>query len=335
MKIKSLPRLPFGNAMVQHSTDIKKFRDMLAREQLGDWEIEPVGKERFAFKSSSIQVGTTSLFSGISTAVFDRLDEQPFASLLLPFFGHFNIRVGREQFSLDAGRHGMLVSGAPWEGGTEDTAGSVAIALDASRLATVMAAMQGGDHSQNVMALLQQDRKIPLQVGTMSFAAVLNNIFTLADIMNNQQNTLSLLTIDDLLYRCMAMMLTPNMFFASQPLTAAQKSHGRSRLDIVCEYIQSRIDEPITLTELENFSGLSARSLQYAFAKQFQCTPLEWIRNTRLRLARERLSIAKPDQTVLSVALSCGFSNPGRFANQYLKLFGEPPFATLLRSISA
>lgn len=335
MKIAPLPRLPFGELESQHGTDINALRDILAQQQLGNWDIDPIGKdkEHFAFKASSIAIGSMLVFSGVTTPVYDRRDQRPSASLVVPFFGSAGIRADRQQLLMSHGKQGILMSGAPWEGSASSTTGLVAVPIDPTRLATVMTAMRGLDCEQDASHWLVQDRELQLHVGPMSFSPVLNNAFALVDMMANQESALSLLAIDDLIYRCLAIMLAPQLFLESGSLSAAQRSHGRARLDIVCEYIQSRIDEPITLTELESLSGLSARSLQYAFAREFQCTPMEWIRNSRLLLARERLSVARPGQTVFSIALSCGFTNPGRFANQYLKRFGESPLATRLRSI--
>lgn len=337
MKTQLLPRLPFGELVSQHGTGVNALRDLLAQQPFGNWDFAPIGKdkERFAFKCSSVAIGGTHVFTGITTPAYERRDERPCASFVVPFFGSASIRADRKPLQMSPGKQGILMSGAPWEGTLGNITGLVAVPVDPTRLSTVMTAMRGFNCEQDASRWLVQDREVPFHAGPMSFSAVLNNAFALVDIMASQPDSLSLLAIDDTLYRCFAMMLAPHLFFESQTLSAAQRSHGRSRLDIVCDYIQSRIAEPITLTELENLSGLSARALQYAFAREFQCTPLEWIRNSRLSLARERLSTARPGQTVLSIALACGFTNPGRFANLYLKRFGEPPFTTLRRTIDA
>jgi transcriptional regulator GlxA family with amidase domain len=53
-----------------------------------------------------------------------------------------------------------------------------------------------------------------------------------------------------------------------------------------------------------------------------------------VRLERARNLLLKPDDTasVTGIALLCGFSNLGHFANAYRNRFGELPSQTLHRS---
>jgi transcriptional regulator GlxA family with amidase domain len=54
-----------------------------------------------------------------------------------------------------------------------------------------------------------------------------------------------------------------------------------------------------------------------------------FVRQVRLRHAKEMLMHAGPGTTVTSVATACGFSNLGHFAKYYCVAFGEHPSATL------
>ncbi|TMJ25262.1 MAG: helix-turn-helix domain-containing protein, partial [Alphaproteobacteria bacterium] len=84
--------------------------------------------------------------------------------------------------------------------------------------------------------------------------------------------------------------------------------------------------------------GVPARTLRVCCAAYLGCSPLEYARLRRLNLARLTLIKADPRATsVAEVARSHGFSQPGRFAGAYRRLFGEAPLTTLLRrkSISA
>jgi transcriptional regulator GlxA family with amidase domain len=134
--------------------------------------------------------------------------------------------------------------------------------------------------------------------------------------------------LDDLFYRTIcAMMLRGRLFPETAKAPATSGIMGS--LEQTCQYIAAHLDNRISMTELEQISGLSTRSLQYAFQKRFGCTPITWIRNERLNAARDRLMAANEDTTVTNVALAFSFTNLGNFSKYYLDKFGEYPSQTL------
>ena len=58
---------------------------------------------------------------------------------------------------------------------------------------------------------------------------------------------------------------------------------------------------------------------------------MRFVKQIRLKHAREMLLQPSAEATVTSVALDCGFSNLGHFAKDYLASFGELPSETLKR----
>ena len=96
----------------------------------------------------------------------------------------------------------------------------------------------------------------------------------------------------------------------------------------------NHFSEPVTLTVLESISGLSQRSLQLAFQKQFGCTPMQWVRQIRLDMARKVLLNARPGDTVTKIALDCGFTQLSGFSQAFLARFGELPSDTLRQNLA-
>lgn len=96
-------------------------------------------------------------------------------------------------------------------------------------------------------------------------------------------------------------------------------------------WLRRHIDEPIRLERLADIAGVRPRTLESHFRTFLGTTPLGWVRQMRLREARERLLNA-PDETVTKIALSSGFNQLGRFAVQYREAFGELPSETLRRA---
>ena len=88
--------------------------------------------------------------------------------------------------------------------------------------------------------------------------------------------------------------------------------------------------ESVTALELAVATGVSQRTLEYAFRDQLGMTPAAYLRLYRLNAAHRELAEASPDNnTVTQIALNWGFSHPGRFSLAHRKLFGETPFEAL------
>ena len=107
-------------------------------------------------------------------------------------------------------------------------------------------------------------------------------------------------------------------------------AHRRIRLAVA--FMEAHAAEPITVGDVALAAGTTTRSLQAAFRRRFDLTPMQFLRRLRLRLAREQLlSSQDVGLTVGDTALRWGFAHSGRFAQQYLAEFGEHPSQTLRR----
>ena len=96
------------------------------------------------------------------------------------------------------------------------------------------------------------------------------------------------------------------------------------------EYIRARAEEPISLADLIEVSGVSARSLHAGFRRFRDATPMGYLKNHRLALARTALrGGAESGVSVTNVALSCGFTHLSKFARDYFERYGERPSETL------
>ncbi|MDX3764032.1 helix-turn-helix domain-containing protein [Streptomyces sp. AK02-04a] len=72
---------------------------------------------------------------------------------------------------------------------------------------------------------------------------------------------------------------------------------------------------------------VTIRSLQYAFRRHLNTTPLAHLRRVRLSRAHEELLEADPfsDTTVMDIATRWGFFHMGRFAALYRDTYGRTP----------
>jgi AraC family ethanolamine operon transcriptional activator len=94
-------------------------------------------------------------------------------------------------------------------------------------------------------------------------------------------------------------------------------------------FIADRADEPLTVRELCQASGVSERTLQYAFREYFGVTPKAYLTAIRLNGARRELRDAGSDTVIADVANRSDFWHMGGFAADYRRFFGELPSQTL------
>ena len=87
-------------------------------------------------------------------------------------------------------------------------------------------------------------------------------------------------------------------------------------------------DAAPTVTQLCMETGVSRRTLQNAFLRVLDMSPLAYIKAVRLKQAREALKNAR---SVTDAATACGFWHFGHFSQDYQTLFGERPSDTLRR----
>jgi AraC-like DNA-binding protein len=90
-------------------------------------------------------------------------------------------------------------------------------------------------------------------------------------------------------------------------------------------YIRSNVSRNIRLEDMAAAAGVSVRTLQTSFKRDRHITPMQYLRNLRLDVARQRLVAGS---SVADAALDTGFSHQGRFAQYYRRRFGHPPSST-------
>ncbi|GAY23963.1 AraC family transcriptional regulator [Sphingobium fuliginis] len=96
------------------------------------------------------------------------------------------------------------------------------------------------------------------------------------------------------------------------------------------DFVRGHACEAISLIDMIEISGVSARSLHAGFRRFRGVTPMVYLKNVRLDLARKMLlGGVEEGHSVTDVALACGFSHLSKFARDYAERFGERPSATL------
>ncbi len=94
-------------------------------------------------------------------------------------------------------------------------------------------------------------------------------------------------------------------------------------------YMLANIDQPISLDDLSEATGLSERSLSYQFKKHTDSTVMNYLLALRLDELRDALRAAEPNSSVTDIASRFGINHPGRLAQYYRLRFAELPSTTL------
>ena len=113
----------------------------------------------------------------------------------------------------------------------------------------------------------------------------------------------------------------------ARPPSAAPPRAMRRAMD----YMQANVTQPLTVEQIAQAAGCSARALAAACRAERGQTVTSVLRELRLDAARAALLAGDPALTIGAACVRFGFSNPGRFAALYRQRFGGLPIHARLR----
>ena len=176
-------------------------------------------------------------------------------------------------------------------------------------------------HTDNAIELTPiVARQLQLQMAQLTSAAITDPIvFDNPEFLDELQHELPLRLVE-----AVALSATKPL----RPKLRARHKALRNALD----YINTSPDNVCTVIDLCRITGVSQRTLEYAFREHFGVSPKQYLRDTRLNAARKALIRASSGDTkVTDVANHYGFWHMGQFAADYNNLFSELPSQTLRR----
>ena len=96
-------------------------------------------------------------------------------------------------------------------------------------------------------------------------------------------------------------------------------------------FIDAQAGQPVTVDRIAAAAGVTVRVLQYRFRRQYNLSPIGYLRQVRLDRAHGELRAADPASgvTVRDVARRWGWNTPSQFAATYQRHYGELPGQTL------
>jgi transcriptional regulator GlxA family with amidase domain len=97
------------------------------------------------------------------------------------------------------------------------------------------------------------------------------------------------------------------------------------RFGALLSWARENLDAPLTVENLADRAGMSARHFARAFAAETGTTPSKAIERLRIEVARERVQSSR--EAIERVAEATGFRDPERMRRAFIRAFGQPPQA--------
>lgn len=120
------------------------------------------------------------------------------------------------------------------------------------------------------------------------------------------------------------------VYTAAREATAEQRVSLQSRngmrnhnLAKCIEIMRQTLEHPMPLSQVAAEIGISTRQLERLFGKYLNTSPKKFMMEMRLEKARNLL--VQTELSVMDIALSCGFDNPGHFSRVYRTSYGVTP----------
>jgi transcriptional regulator GlxA family with amidase domain len=98
---------------------------------------------------------------------------------------------------------------------------------------------------------------------------------------------------------------------------------GYARLLKVVEFVTTHFNLPIEVAELAQHVNLSVSQLQREFSRLFGLSPVQYIREVRVGVARHLLEMGS--ESMAGIAAQCGFYDQSHFTRQFKASTGMTP----------
>jgi AraC-like DNA-binding protein len=90
-----------------------------------------------------------------------------------------------------------------------------------------------------------------------------------------------------------------------------------------CKYMERRLDQPISISELTSVIGTNRNTLTNRFRKELGVAPIGWHRERRLRKAADLIS--STNEQISKISGNVGFSDSNNFSTAFRKTHGVTP----------
>lgn len=124
----------------------------------------------------------------------------------------------------------------------------------------------------------------------------------------------------------------PNTSVAGPSASDSRDAHPAAVRRAIA-FIDAHADADLSPLQIAEAAHVSLRSLQLAFRRHLDTTPMSYLRTVRMLRAHRDLAAARAGDgaSVIDIALRWGFAHQGRFGDAYRRAYDETPGTTLRR----
>jgi AraC-like DNA-binding protein len=249
-------------------------------------------------------------------------------SVLIAIGGQLEGKVGDRRLRLCGPRSALFLPDRCWSQASLGEFDGLWLRLEADRLARAAAQVSGHTWSSRRFAPLLQET-VCLDGAEGPAQRHLQRLEVVAQLLDpsagHPPEETEPLALRDVLDRLVVLALWGDRLLGSSRQSGAPGSEREAILEDLLAWIRANSHRPLHLAELEQRSGYSDRSLRNAFQARFGCPPKQWIRQTRMESARQRLLDPRPGDSVSSIARDHGYQHVSQFSRDFRCVFGQPP----------
>lgn len=271
------------------------------------------------------QLGINVLTYGAAVEI-DPGERGDFYMLQLPLQGHATTECGGRRVTLDAGTLGVLyprqVTRMQWSGDCE----MIMLEVPRQMLEDVVVPGHHGSEGGPTLALPRASQSVA--AWWQSVLDMTNGLHHFGEHWLAQPRMQ--LAIEEFLVAGLRSLFSDHC--ATPACGAVLSANSQRALQKAIDYIHAHASDRLTVADIASAACVSARTLEVAFRRRYDQSPLGYVRGVQLDRVHESLRaarLAKRPVQVTDVAMTNGFTHMGRFAGYYKKRFGSSPTQTL------
>jgi len=324
--------LPLNNGNAHHYVTEADYISGLQEYKRPIADVSFIGGKLQRCSISAVQLGQLLITAGRSDPIVSKTLVHNQLSFVIPILGCGTIIEGANSTPWSAGQRIMRFSFAnPIELQYDGGFSFITIHPSLEALRTLV---ESSDPAQIGLIDRLQNGQTDVQSGEVNgvnYHEQLGILLSIVESCDCDEELLEKIGIEDVFNRVLAAFLVGD-FHPNGDLSIRQYMPSNfGALDDICDHVRQNVGRPLTLTKMEEISGLNTRALTLAFQARFNCTPQQWQRNFLLDEARSRLVSEELQQSIHAIAYQLGFSSARSFSAHYKDRFGETPSNTIDR----
>lgn len=323
-----LPKLLFGENAGHSFSDADAFYAFLRETNPAVLSVPPSNRG-FALKGALLEFPHMKIITSASHAceITTQFAATRF-NLIIPLAGQGLITNGQRTFAWDA--NDTVIYNALKEVQTftfHTMRSQVLFEIDTERVQQAMVSMFGSE--LNWSLLLSNHATVEhMSAKHEKVKSLLLSSLALIDETAQDTQHLTRIGFDDVIIRLVAEMVAASAGANLRKTDVGFTKRSHRAVNVICDIVLQPGSSPLTMTEMEDTTGMTSRALCYAFQERFGCSPQEWQRNHYLDQAHNELCRGDNVSSVKAIARRFGFATPRSFARFYRQRFGEAPTDT-------